>query len=285
MVVLSVALMSINYLVWIIVGQYVLGFRLGLVPGLGLRVVAVPAAAGAGRRDQRAGRERAVLPHDHAGRDVQGLRAHGVRQGRQPRRGVLFKHVLKNAMIPIVTNVIIAIPFLYTGSLLLESFFGIPGLGYLGVNAINSSDVDVVRAEVFIGSVLFVIANLRDRHLLRVAGSEGEAGMSRVRVQGRGRAELRQLRRTRPDGGRSLWADAWAQLRRSRLAMVCLWIVVRLHRRWRSTARRCTAWYRFMDRTPPYQQQNLRGAVPCRRACCEAPAGHGRARAATCSSG
>ncbi|MFH0953324.1 MAG: ABC transporter permease subunit, partial [Verrucomicrobiota bacterium] len=55
---------------------------------------------------------------------------------------------------------VVAIPFLYTGSLLLESFFGIPGLGYLGVNAVNSSDVDVVRAEVFIGSVLFVIFNL-----------------------------------------------------------------------------------------------------------------------------
>ena len=76
------------------------------------------------------------------------------------RPGVLLRHVLPNAMIPIVTNVVVAIPFLYTGSLLLESFFGIPGLGYLGVNAINSSDVDVVRALVFIGAVLFVIANL-----------------------------------------------------------------------------------------------------------------------------
>jgi peptide/nickel transport system permease protein len=68
--------------------------------------------------------------------------------------------VLKNAMIPVVTNVVIAIPFLYTGSLLLESFFGIPGLGYMAVNAINSSDVDVIRAVVFIGAVMFVIANL-----------------------------------------------------------------------------------------------------------------------------
>jgi peptide/nickel transport system permease protein len=68
--------------------------------------------------------------------------------------------VLKNAMIPIVTNVVITIPFLYTGSLLLESFFGIPGLGYMGINAINSSDVDVVRALVLIGAVMFVIANL-----------------------------------------------------------------------------------------------------------------------------
>ena len=74
--------------------------------------------------------------------------------------GVLFRHVLKNAMIPIVTNSIVAIAFLYTGALLLEGFFGIPGLGYLAVNAINSSDVDVIRAEVLIGSVIYVIANL-----------------------------------------------------------------------------------------------------------------------------
>ena len=74
--------------------------------------------------------------------------------------GVLFKHVLRNAMIPILTNVVMEIPFLYTGSLLLESFFGVPGLGYVGVNAINSSDVDVVRAVVFIGAVIYVAANL-----------------------------------------------------------------------------------------------------------------------------
>jgi peptide/nickel transport system permease protein len=60
----------------------------------------------------------------------------------------------------VVTNVVIAIPFLYAGSLLLESFFGIPGLGYMAVNAINSSDVDVIRAVVLIGAVLFVFANL-----------------------------------------------------------------------------------------------------------------------------
>jgi peptide/nickel transport system permease protein len=56
--------------------------------------------------------------------------------------------------------VVMAIPFLYTGSLLLESFFGIPGLGYLSISAINSSDIDVVRALVLIGALLFVAANL-----------------------------------------------------------------------------------------------------------------------------
>ncbi|MEI6219586.1 MAG: ABC transporter permease, partial [bacterium] len=74
--------------------------------------------------------------------------------------GVLFKHVLKNAMIPILTSVIMTIPFLYTGSLLLERFFGIPGLGNLSINGILNSDVDVVRAVVFVGAILFVVANL-----------------------------------------------------------------------------------------------------------------------------
>jgi len=73
---------------------------------------------------------------------------------------VLFKHVLKNAMIPILTSVVMAIPFLYTGSLLLESFFGIPGLGTMGVNGINASDFDVIRALVLVGAGIYVVANL-----------------------------------------------------------------------------------------------------------------------------
>ena len=59
-----------------------------------------------------------------------------------------------------LTNVALALPFLYTGSLLLESFFGIPGLGYLSLNAIHSSDVDVVRAVVLVGALLFTAANI-----------------------------------------------------------------------------------------------------------------------------
>ena len=68
--------------------------------------------------------------------------------------------MLPNAMIPIITNTVIALPFLYTGSLLLESFFGIPGLGGMSVNAINSADVDVVRGIVLIGAILYMGANL-----------------------------------------------------------------------------------------------------------------------------
>lgn len=73
---------------------------------------------------------------------------------------VMFKHVLKNAMIPIITSVIIEIPFLITGSLLLESFFGIPGLGSMVIDAFNTSDFPVIKAEVIIFSLLFCLFNL-----------------------------------------------------------------------------------------------------------------------------
>ncbi len=73
---------------------------------------------------------------------------------------VFFKHILKNAMIPIITSVIIAIPFLYTGSLLLENFFGIPGLGSMAVNGINNSDFPVIKAVTFLGALLYIVFNL-----------------------------------------------------------------------------------------------------------------------------
>ena len=75
-------------------------------------------------------------------------------------RIVLYKHVLKNAMIPIITNVVLEIPFLYTGSLLLENFFGIPGLGGMTVQALNNADFPVIKAMTFIGSLLYVAFNL-----------------------------------------------------------------------------------------------------------------------------
>jgi peptide/nickel transport system permease protein len=70
---------------------------------------------------------------------------------------VLFGHVLRNAMIPILTGVVVVIPLLFMGSLLTESFFGIPGLGSYTIDAINAQDFAVVRAMVFIGSVLYIV--------------------------------------------------------------------------------------------------------------------------------
>ncbi|QHI68882.1 ABC transporter permease [Tichowtungia aerotolerans] len=158
-VIISVALMSVNYLVYIVAGQYFLAFKARWFPIWGfedVQYLALPVLIGVISGLGGSLRFYRTIMLDEAHRDyVRTARAKGVSKSR-----VLFRHVLKNAMIPIITNVVIAIPFLYTGSLLLESFFGIPGLGYLGINAINSSDVDVVRAIVLIGAFMFVIANL-----------------------------------------------------------------------------------------------------------------------------
>ena len=158
-VVIAVVLMSVNYLVWIIFGQYVLGYRWGWFPLWGFEswtflllpvLIGVVSGLGANVRFYR------TIMLDEMYRDyVRTAFAKGV-----SRPGVLFKHVLKNGMIPILTNVVIAIPFLYTGSLLLERFFGIPGLGNMAIDAFNYSDVDVIRAIVLIGSILYVVANL-----------------------------------------------------------------------------------------------------------------------------
>ena len=73
---------------------------------------------------------------------------------------ILFKHVLRNALIPILTNLIISLPFLILGSLLLESFFGIPGLGGLIVKAIGNEDRPVIYALTVVGTIAYVIFNL-----------------------------------------------------------------------------------------------------------------------------
>jgi peptide/nickel transport system permease protein len=73
---------------------------------------------------------------------------------------VMFRHVLKNAMIPILTGVVVVIPLLFMGSLIVESFFGIPGLGSYTLDAIQSQDFAVVRVMVFIGSVLNIVGLL-----------------------------------------------------------------------------------------------------------------------------
>jgi peptide/nickel transport system permease protein len=154
-----VMLMSVNYLVWIVAGQYWLGYRLDLFPVWGFEswsyvllpvIIGILHGLGPNVRFYRS------IMLEEMNRDyVRTARAKGVGTA-----GILFRHVLKNAMIPVITNVVLSLPFLYTGSLLLETFFGIPGLGYISVNAINSSDVDVVRAVVLIGSFLYLASNL-----------------------------------------------------------------------------------------------------------------------------
>jgi peptide/nickel transport system permease protein len=73
---------------------------------------------------------------------------------------IMLRHVLRNALIPLVTQVVMEIPFLFTGALLLESFFGIPGLGSMTYDAIDGNDFSVLRTMVYIGSLLFVLGQI-----------------------------------------------------------------------------------------------------------------------------
>ena len=162
-VILSVLGMSLSMLIYIIACQYLFAFRLNWFPLWGYRggpaavsylvlpmFIWVLVALGSDVRFFR------TVMLDEINQDyVRTAQAKGLSHN-----VVLFKHVLKNAMIPIITRVVIAIPFLYTGSLLLERFFGIPGLGNMLVDALQNSDLTVVRAMTYIGAILYVIGNL-----------------------------------------------------------------------------------------------------------------------------
>ena len=73
---------------------------------------------------------------------------------------VLFVHVLRNGMIPIITRVIVELPFLFVGSILLEKFFNIPGLGGITIQGVLSNDRPVVQAMTFIFAILLIVGNL-----------------------------------------------------------------------------------------------------------------------------
>jgi len=159
-VVTCVTLMSISGLFYIIAGQYFIGKILRLVPisgfhgGLtGLKFVILPVIVGviggigAGSRWYRT-----IFLEEISKDYIRTARAKGLSELR-----VLFKHALKNAMIPILTGIVVVIPTLFMGSLILESFFGIPGLGSYTIDAINQQDFAIVRAMVFLGSVLYIL--------------------------------------------------------------------------------------------------------------------------------
>jgi len=163
LVVLSVVGMNVPILAYIIAGQYFLAYKWQLFPISGyefglrsLAYIALPAiiwvviSIGADVRFYRT-----VMLNETRQNYVTTAYAKGL-----GKVSVMFKHVLKNAMIPILTRLVVAIPFLFTGSLLLENFFGIPGLGNMGINAINAGDRPVLKAIVFIGALLFILANL-----------------------------------------------------------------------------------------------------------------------------
>ena len=159
-VIVCVTLMSVSTLFYIIGGQYLIGKLLHLVPisgyDIGMNslkflvlpiVISVIGGIGSGSRWYR------TIFLEEINKDyVRTARAKGLSELR-----VLFKHVLKNAMIPILTGAVVVIPLLFMGSLLTESFFGIPGLGSYTIDAIQSQDFAIVRAMVFLGSVLYIV--------------------------------------------------------------------------------------------------------------------------------
>lgn len=159
-VVLCVAMMSISTLFYIIGGQYVASKVWHLVPISGYaggldaaRFLVLPVLIGVVSGVGASTRWYRTLFLEEMGRDyVRTARAKGLTES-----VVMFRHVLKNAMIPILTGVVVVIPSLFLGSLLSESFFGIPGLGSYTIDAIQAQDFAVVRAMVFLGSVLYII--------------------------------------------------------------------------------------------------------------------------------
>ncbi len=159
-VIVCVIMMSVSTLFYIIGGQYLIGKLLHLVPISGYDtgldsfkflilpvVISVIGGIGSGARWYRT----IFLEEIHKDY-VRTARAKGLSELR-----VLFMHVLKNAMIPILTGAVVVIPLLFMGSLLTESFFGIPGLGSYTIDAIQSQDFAIVRAMVFLGSVLYIV--------------------------------------------------------------------------------------------------------------------------------
>lgn len=155
-----VVLMSISGVFYVFAGQYFFAKLWSLVPISGflggvdaIRFLILPvligviSGIGSGTRLYR------TLFLEEANRDyVRTARAKGV-----PELTTLFRHILPNGLIPILTGVVVVIPSLFMGSLLVESFFGIPGLGSYTLNAIQAQDFAIVRSMVFLGSVLYII--------------------------------------------------------------------------------------------------------------------------------
>jgi len=163
-VILCVIGMSIPSLGYILFGQYILAYKMGIFQISGfefdwsqrLQYLLLPGviwlflSIGYDVRFYRT----AML--EETNQDyVRTARAKGLSEEK-----IFLKHVLKNAMVPIVTNVVLEIPLLILGAFLLEGFFGIPGLGSITIDAIHNSDLPVIKAMATVTSLLFIFGNI-----------------------------------------------------------------------------------------------------------------------------
>ena len=159
-VALCVAMMSISGLFYIISGQFLIGKLFHLVPISGyddgleaIKFLVLPVLVGLTGSIGASTRWYRTLFLEEMGKDyVRTAKAKGISD-----IAVLYGHVLRNGLIPILTGVVAILPLLFIGSLITESFFAIPGLGSYTIDAINSQDFAIVRSMVFLGSVLYII--------------------------------------------------------------------------------------------------------------------------------
>jgi peptide/nickel transport system permease protein len=158
-VILCVVMMSISALFYIIGGQYLFGKILKLVPISGylgglnaLKFLVLPVAIGVVGGIGAGSRWYRTIFLEEIGKEyVKTARSKGLSETL-----ILYKHVLRNALIPILTGVVVVIPTLFMGSLIMESFFGIPGLGSYTIDAIQQQDFAIVRVMVFLGTLLYI---------------------------------------------------------------------------------------------------------------------------------
>jgi len=161
---LCVLAMSVSMLLYIIGAQFLIGKLLRWFPISGFdpepsliwRFLALPLIVGVLASVGSDVRFFRTVFLEESNRDfVRTARAKGASEAR-----IMVRHVLRNALIPILTQVVLSIPFLFTGSILLESFFGIPGLGSITVDAIQGNDFSTLRTMVYIGSLLFILGQI-----------------------------------------------------------------------------------------------------------------------------
>ncbi len=159
-VILCVIMMSISSMFYIIGGQVLIGKFLQLAPISGydtglnaVKFLVLPVLVGLIGGIGSTSRWYRTIFLEEINKDyVRTARAKGLSEVR-----VLYQHVFRNALIPILTGVVVLLPMLFMGSLVTESFFAIPGLGSYTIDAINAQDFAIVRSMVFLGSVLYII--------------------------------------------------------------------------------------------------------------------------------